>query len=274
MIQYALDITERKKAEEALAESEAKWRSLTENSPDHIMMLDRDGKILFINHTIPGLTSEQVIGTSFFDYALPEYEHVTKLCFDRVLRTAAPDKFESTYLSENGTLLYFESYVGPVIQSDKVIGLTVSSRDISERKQAELSLQKSLQSVEAGEQRFRATAQSAGDAIISINQKGEIIFWNHAAEQIFGYTSEEMTKQSITVLMPQRFRAAHTAGMQRVLTTGQSKLLGKTIEMVGLRKDGHDSPSNCRCLTGRLETRCFSPALFGILPNDVSCRRH
>ncbi|RQW05344.1 PAS domain S-box protein, partial [candidate division KSB1 bacterium] len=143
MIEYTLDITKRREAEEALAESEAKWRSLVENSPDHITLLDNSGKILFINHTVPGLTKEQVIGTSFFDYALPEYREITKACFDRVLRSSAPDKFESIYQSEDGARTYFESHVGPVIKAGVVIGFTVSSRDVTERQQMQEALKRS-----------------------------------------------------------------------------------------------------------------------------------
>lgn len=409
MIEYSLDITERKRVEAELLESEAKWRSLTEHSPDHITLLDRNAKILFINHTLPGLSREAVFGTSFYDYALPEYRKITKACFQRVLRTGKPDKFESTYQHADGALQYFESDVGPVIQGGKTVGLTVSSRDITDRKQAEMSLRKSLEesrqrqaevsallqgsrsvlqyrefedaarsifnacknligatagyvallnkeetanellfldsggldctvdpslpmpirglrerayhsgktvfendfsgsgwtqflpaghaqlenvlfaplklngktvgllglankpggfteddvrmatafgelasvalmnsrsldSLEASEQRFRSTAQSAGDAIISIDSKGNIIFWNNAAEKIFGYSKDEIFCQPIISLMPERFREAHLTGMNRVISTGRSSLLEKTFEMVGLRKDGREFP--------------------------------
>jgi PAS domain S-box-containing protein len=141
VIEYSFDITERKQAEAALQASEEKWRSLTEYSPDHIMSLDRDATILFINHTLPGLSREQVIGTSFYDYALPDYRQTTQDCFARVLETGQPDRFESVYSDDDGNSVAFESYVGPVWRDGAVCGLTVRSTDITEVKRAQDALQ-------------------------------------------------------------------------------------------------------------------------------------
>ncbi|UCH95291.1 MAG: response regulator, partial [Candidatus Aminicenantes bacterium] len=129
-----------------LTESESKWRSLTENSPDYIITLDPDANILFVNHTVPGLKKEEVIGTSVYDYTLKEYIPITRECFERVLKTGKPDKFESVYKSKDGTHYYFESNVGPIISPDnnEIIGVTVSSRDIRERKLAEYRIKESL----------------------------------------------------------------------------------------------------------------------------------
>lgn len=140
-----VNVSDRKRAEEALRESEEKWRSITEHSPDHIMLLDRDANILFINHTLPNLSKEEVIGTPFYDYALKEYMPVTKKCFEHVLQTGKPDKFESVYVDADGVSQFFESYVGPVIYSGKVEGLTVRSTNITERKRLEIALQVSHQ---------------------------------------------------------------------------------------------------------------------------------
>ena len=60
------------------------------------------------------------------------------------------------------------------------------------------------------EEKFRSVAQSAGDAVISINNKGKIVFWNTAAQKIFGYTENEIIGRPVTALMPERYKEKHT----------------------------------------------------------------
>ena len=133
-----------------LTESESRWRSLTENSPDHIMTLDRNANILFVNHAVQDLKREEVIGSSFYDYTLKEHKPIAQQCFERVLKTGEADQFESVYQSQDGTHRYFESRVGPIISpgNNEIIGLTVSFRDISDRKLAELRTRESLREKE------------------------------------------------------------------------------------------------------------------------------
>ncbi|MCH7764456.1 MAG: PAS domain S-box protein [Candidatus Marinimicrobia bacterium] len=110
-------------------------------------------------------------------------------------------------------------------------GLVGSVNDITERKQAEEALKKS-------EQRFSRLAQTATDAIITINDEGHILFFNHTAEQIFSYTSTEILDCHVTLLMPDEYKASHNAGFSRYLNTGKPTILGKTVELTGRRKDG------------------------------------
>jgi len=101
---------------------------------------------------------------------------------------------------------------------------------------------RSLESLEASEKRFRSITQTASDAIITINGQGKITYWNNAAKKIFDYSRDEICGEQITLIMPDRSRDAHQKGLNRVLSTGKSRLLGKTYEMVGLRKDGSEFP--------------------------------
>ncbi len=87
------------------------------------------------------------------------------------------------------------------------------------------------------ERKFRSVAQSANDAIISSNSTGNIVFWNIAAQKMFGYVEEEIIGQPLTILMPERYREVHKRSMERHSSSGESKVIGKTLELSGLRKD-------------------------------------
>ena len=101
---------------------------------------------------------------------------------------------------------------------------------------------RTLESLEASEERFRSVVQTANDTIISVDSRGNIVFWNKSAEIIFGYSADEVISKPLTFIMPERFREAHQKGMNRLVSTGKSKMAGKTFETFGLRKDGSEFP--------------------------------
>ena len=97
---FGKDITERKKAEEALARSEKKWYSLLRNAPDFILNLDRDGTILFLNRTTPGYTIEDAIGRTVYDFLPPEQHEKTREVINTVFETGKQVKFETTIIGQ------------------------------------------------------------------------------------------------------------------------------------------------------------------------------
>ena len=94
----------------------------------------------------------------------------------------------------------------------------------------------------ASEDRFRSVVQSAIDAIVLADGHGSIIFWNKAAERMFLYSEQETIGQSLTMLMPDRYRDAHERGLAAFRSTGESRIMGKSVELQGLRKDGVEIP--------------------------------
>lgn len=99
-----------------------------------------------------------------------------------------------------------------------------------------------MESLRSSEERFRSVAETATDGIVCVDERGTVTFWNEAAETIFGYSAVEMLGESLGAVMPKRFRASHEKGMRRVVTTGRSKIIGRTVEVGGLRKDGTEFP--------------------------------
>jgi PAS domain S-box-containing protein len=126
-----------------------------------------------------------------------------------------------------------------------------------------------LESLEHSEERFRSVAQSAIDAIISADDKGNIVFWNRAAESMFGYAAEEALGKLLSLIIPDRYQQAHRDGMQRVSATGESRMAGKTVECSGRRKDGSEFPVELSVAAWQTKEGVF----FGAVCRDITRRK-
>ena len=103
--------------------------------------------------------------------------------------------------------------------------------DITARKTAEDLVRES-------EQRYRTLAETATDAIITVDPQSRILFANAAAEHMFGYDRQELMGMALTALMPERFRDAHQAVDRAVPGGGTPSLPWSSRELTGLRRDG------------------------------------
>jgi PAS domain S-box-containing protein len=83
-----------------------------------------------------------------------------------------------------------------------------------------------------------AIVQQAPDAIIFADRDGAIRVWNRAAESIFGYAAAEVLGQSLDIIIPERLRAAHWAGFDKALATGETKYAGRVLTTRSMHKDG------------------------------------
>lgn len=92
------------------------------------------------------------------------------------------------------------------------------------------------------EERFRTLAETASDAIITIDEESKILYVNHAGENIFGHTVKEMTGSDLTMLMPDYLRHLHRAGLQRYVETGHKHISWDGVELPGLHRNGHEIP--------------------------------
>jgi PAS domain S-box-containing protein len=99
-----------------------------------------------------------------------------------------------------------------------------------------------LEALETSERRFRTLMETASDAIVCADGSGSIILWNQAAENIFGYSTEEVTGKALDIIMPEPRRGEHNDAIRNLVSGGRPKMPGKTIELVGLRKNGEEFP--------------------------------
>jgi PAS domain S-box-containing protein len=98
------------------------------------------------------------------------------------------------------------------------------------------------ENVSSSEEKFRALAHTAREAIISADSRGNITYFNHSAEMMFGFPADGMVGKPLTLLMPPRFLDAHHHGFARFLATGEAHVIGKTVELAGQRVDGSEFP--------------------------------
>jgi PAS domain S-box-containing protein len=98
------------------------------------------------------------------------------------------------------------------------------------------------EALRASERRFRSIVESAGDGIILADGAGNIIAWNKSAQAIFGYGEEAVRDRPLTLLMPERYRDAHRMGLEQFRLTGKPRVIGRTVELHGMRQDGSEFP--------------------------------
>jgi len=112
----------------------------------------------------------------------------------------------------------------------------VLSREMAERERSQVALAES-------EQRKSAILETALDCIVSIDHEGKIVDFNATAERTFGFKADEVKGRDLAdVIVPPDLRAAHRAGLARYIQTRKSDMLGKRIEVPGLRRDGTTIP--------------------------------
>ena len=236
-----VDITDRRQAETSLRASEARLRLLVGSVRDYaIYMLDPEGHVRSWNagaRQIKGYTESEILGQHFSRFYTPE--DVAAGRPDAALRAAnAGGRFEEENwrVRKDGSRFWADVVI-TAVRDDRgaLVGFAKVTRDLTERKRAE-------QALRASEERFRILAVTANDAILSADSHGTITYFNPGAERIFGYTAEEVSGRPLTTLMPERFAEAHRAGLARYLATREARVIGRTVELAGRRKDGTEFP--------------------------------
>jgi PAS domain S-box-containing protein len=133
------DVTEKKKTEQALLESEERWRSLAQNAPNIILIVGPDDKVQFINHPAGKESVENTIGKNVYDYIPEEFHKIARKTIKNVFRTGKPGRFEGVAGPENHRSWY-DTIVGPITCREKIVAVSLINTDLTESKNAELTL--------------------------------------------------------------------------------------------------------------------------------------
>ena len=161
--------------------------------------------------------------------------------------------------SPDESLLLSQSFVGVIHMTALVLAAVTAVRDAGER------------ALRHGEARRTAILDAALDCVITADHHGRIIEFNPSAERTFGYSLSEVYGRDVAdVIVPPRLRAQHRSGFARYLTTGQSEILDKRVELTAIRRDGSEFPVEL-CIT---RIALDGPALFTAHLRDIADRKH
>lgn len=237
----------------AVAQLAAERSAVLEQLREGVILTDAKGHITFVNEA-----ARQQHGVSRLDVPVEEYSesyHLltldgephppTELPLARAVQRAevvndTPWKIRRP----DGTEILAVGNARPVRDTaGNQVGAVLTIRDESARWAAETALTAANEELAASEARTRAILESSLDAIVTMDQKGIVTEWNGAAERIFQWSREQAVGRLLgELIVPVRLRAAHQEGIARYLATGEARVLGRRIEIQGLRRDGSEFP--------------------------------
>ena len=226
------DITKRKHAEEALRESEARYRTLVENSPDIIASFDKEGRYLFVNSSIATaspLKPQEFIGKTTHEVTFSEAQAIlSENAIRSVFETHIPFESEFEFEGVRGKAIY-DWRVYPVLDSaGNVLSVFSISRNITARKRAEVALQES-------EQLYKALVSASPDGVTVTDLSGKAVFVSEKTVNLFGEDSQEsILGRSILDWVAPEDRSRAIDNIRRILEG--AVLPGSEYQMT--RKDG------------------------------------
>jgi PAS domain S-box-containing protein len=235
------DITVRKKAEEALRESQGRIQAILNTAADAIVTIDQRGIVEAVNtaaERLFGYAASELIGHNVSMLMPSPHREQHDGYLERYTRTGEARVIgigrELEALRRDGTTFPIELALSEVRGSNHR-QFTGIIRDITVRKKAEEELRES-------EGRIQAILNTAVDAIVTIDHRGIVESVNTAAERLFGYAASDLIGHNVLMLMPSPYREQHDGYLERYMRTGEARVIGIGRELEARRCDGSTFP--------------------------------
>ncbi len=230
------DITERKRTVEALRRQQELSENMIETARIIVLVLDVEGRIVRFNRYLEELTGwplADVKGKEWIETFLPERDrNPIRKIFARAIAGQRMRSEVHVLVTRDGQELDIEWNDAPLTNArGKLIGLLCTGQDVTERLRAERAVRESREWLQA-------VLNTAADAIVTIDGKGTIVAVNPATTRLFGYASQELIGENVSVLMPSPYRDEHDGYLKKFRQTGEAKIIGIGREVIAQRKDG------------------------------------
>jgi PAS domain S-box-containing protein len=191
------DITQRKLAEEALRESEYKYKSLIENIPGIILTIDLEGTITFVSRRINeilGYEDSEMINMAIFNF-IPEEDHQRAMeSLRKGMKGEKIKHFQIPMTAKSGEKVFFENSFTRIYKDGAVVGAQGTAVDITERKHAESQREAALEALRLSEENFRRSLEDLPLGVRIVTVEGETIYANQAILDIYVHDSMEEFK--------------------------------------------------------------------------------
>ena len=229
------DISDRRRTEEDLR----RLASIVAYSDDAIVGKTLEGIITTWNagaERMYGYSAKEAIGASVSLLTPSDRLGEIPEILERLKRGEIVDHFETLHLRKDGKTFPTEITVSPIRDAtERIVGASTIGRDISIRKDAETHLAQM-------EGRYRGLLEAAPDAMVVVNQAGEIVLLNLQAEKQFGYRRDELVGQKVKNIIPKGFAERLISDSLRTAEDALAQQIGTGIELLGRRKDGSEFP--------------------------------
>ena len=201
-LNFITDITERRRAEKALIESEIKYRSLVDTSSSGVAVADETGNLTLVNDRlcqIYGYDKDEVMGRQFFDFIHPDdRERITADFLEAVTKNQTLPAIEFRGVRKDGSIVWLFTNPSTLIIEGRLTGFSVIIQDITQLKQAEAALKESAQ-------RYRSLFQHNPNAVYSLDLQGRFTSINAAAAALSGYSEAEAEKMALQQIIASEY---------------------------------------------------------------------
>ncbi|MEW6658942.1 MAG: PAS domain S-box protein [Thermodesulfobacteriota bacterium] len=256
-----VDMTERKRAETALAESEQRFKTFMDHLPAAVFIKDQAGRLLFANRHLQELFGwEDCLGKTTEELLPPEYA-ARMVADDRRALAAGSLVSQEEITDVQGREHFFDTYKFPVVSEGEPVLLGGIAVDVTARKRAEDAVQQS-------ERRFRALIENSADAIVLFGKDGETLYGSPSSTRVLGYDLPELRRRKAFSLVHPEDLPAFTALFADILQhPGETRSITARV----MHRDG-----SWRYLEANLTNLLADPGVEAIVNNyrDVTERKH